>query len=309
MSKLPLVSIIIPVFNTGSNCIKLLERLLESSYQNIEIICVDDGSTDDSFKQLQDFAKKHEKIVVKKQKNGGASSARNTGISLARGDFISFIDSDDYVKQDFIKKLVDSFQDKTTMIASVALQYNRLAKGEIFNDFMKPVRERKKHENVIDYVLYLMRIDGRMYGAVTKLFRRDIIEKNELRFDEKADFAEDTKFVLDYIAAALPYYKKDSKIVFIYEPLYVYNYGTETSTVAKSSLKWKNWQQSYAHLKAWSKKYGGHRARHRRHVIRLRWRISHALAVARANISRKEKLKYSNPVELFFATILLRFRK
>ncbi|MBR6097871.1 glycosyltransferase family 2 protein [Candidatus Saccharibacteria bacterium] len=309
MSKLPLVSIIIPVFNTGSNCIKLLERLLESSYQNIEIICVDDGSTDDSFKQLQDFAKKHEKIVVKKQKNGGASSARNTGISLARGDFISFIDSDDYVKQDFIKKLVESFQDKTTMIASVALQYNRLAKGEIFNDFMKPVRERKKHENVIDYVLYLMRIDGRMYGAVTKLFRRDIIEKNELRFDEKADFAEDTKFVLDYIAAALPYYKKDSKIVFIYEPLYVYNYGTETSTVAKSALKWKNWQQSYAHLKAWSKKYGGHRARHRRHVIRLRWRISHALAVARANISRKEKLKYSNPVELFFATILLRFRK
>lgn len=309
MSKLPLVSIIIPVFNTGSNCIKLLERLLESSYQNIEIICVDDGSTDDSFKQLQDFAKKHEKIVVKKQKNGGASSARNTGISLARGDFISFIDSDDYVKQDFIKKLVESFQDKTTMIASVALQYNRLAKGEIFNDFMKPVRERKKHENVIDYVLYLMRIDGRMYGAVTKLFRRDIIEKNELRFDEKADFAEDTKFVLDYIAAALPYYKKDSKIIFIYEPLYVYNYGTETSTVAKSALKWKNWQQSYAHLKAWSKKYGGHRARHRRHVIRLRWRISHALAVARANISRKEKLKYSNPVELFFATILLRFRK
>lgn len=309
MSKLPLVSIIIPVFNTGSNCIKLLERLLESSYQNIEIICVDDGSTDDSFKQLQDFAKKHEKIVVKKQKNGGASSARNTGISLARGDFISFIDSDDYVKQDFIKKLVDSFQDKTTMIASVALQYNRLAKGEIFNDFMKPVRERKKHENVIDYVLYLMRIDGRMYGAVTKLFRRDIIEKNELRFDEKADFAEDTKFVLDYIAAALPYYKKDSKIIFIYEPLYVYNYGTETSTVAKSALKWKNWQQSYAHLKAWSKKYGGHRARHRRHVIRLRWRISHALAVARANISRKEKLKNSNPVELFFATILLRFRK
>ena len=282
---------------------------MESSYQNIEIICIDDGSTDDSFKQLQDFAKKHEKIVVKKQKNGGASSARNTGISLARGDFISFIDSDDYVKQDFIKKLVDSFQDKTTMIASVALQYNRLAKGEIFNDFMKPVRERKKHENVIDYVLYLMRIDGRMYGAVTKLFRRDIIEKNELRFDEKADFAEDTKFVLDYIAAALPYYKKDSKIVFIYEPLYVYNYGTETSTVAKSSLKWKNWQQSYAHLKAWSKKYGGHSARHRRHVIRLRWRISHALAVARANISRKEKLKYSNPVELFFATILLRFRK
>ena len=282
---------------------------MESSYQNIEIICVDDGSTDDSFKQLQDFAKKHEKIVVKKQKNGGASSARNTGISLARGDFISFIDSDDYVKQDFIKKLVDSFQDKTTMIASVALQYNRLAKGEIFNDFMKPVRERKKHENVIDYVLYLMRIDGRMYGAVTKLFRRDIIEKNELRFDEKADFAEDTKFVLDYIAAALPYYKKDSKIVFIYEPLYVYNYGTETSTVAKSSLKWKNWQQSYAHLKVWSKKYGGHRARHRRHVIRLRWRISHTLAVARANISRKEKLKYSNPVELFFATILLRFRK
>ena len=309
MSKLPLVSIIIPVFNTGENCINLLGRLLGGTYKNIEIICVDDGSKDDSYEKLREFAKGHDNVIVKKQKNGGPSAARNTGIALAKGDYISFIDSDDYVKQDFIEKLVDSFQDKSTMIASVALQYNRLAKGEMFNDFMTPVRERKKHENVVDYVLYLMRIDGRMYGAVTKLFRRDIIEKNNLRFDEEADFAEDTKFVLDYIAAALPHYKKDSKIVFIYEPLYVYNYGTETSTVAKSALKWKNWQDSYAHLKAWSKKYGGHKARHRRHVVRLRWRVSHALAVARATISRKEKLKYANPVELFFATILLRFRK
>ena len=309
MSKLPLVSIIIPVYNTGENCIKLLERLLESTYKNIEIICVDDGSKDDSYEKLSDFANKYDNIIIKKQKNGGPSAARNTGIELAKGDYISFIDSDDYVKQDFIEKLVNSYNDKSVIIASVALQYNRLAKGEIFNDFMKPVRERKKHENIVDYVLYLMRIDGRIYGAVTKMFKREIIMKNNLRFDEKADFAEDTRFVLDYIAAALPHHKKDGKITFIYEPLYIYNYGTETSTVAKSALKWKNWQSSYAHLKQWSKKNGGRRARHRRHIIKLRWRVSHALAVARANMPRKEKYKYINPVELFFATILLRFRK
>ncbi len=309
MSKSPLVSIIIPVYNTGKQCITLLERLISSTYKNIEIICVDDGSKDDSCKILKDFAKNHSNIIIKSQKNGGPSAARNTGIKIAKGDYISFIDSDDYVQQDFIEQLVKKYEDKDVIIASTALQYNRLATREIHNDFVKKVRARKKNETITEYVLYLMRIDGRMYGAVTKLFRRDIIEKHDLHFDTEMNFAEDTKFVLDYIAAARSAYKKNAKIEFIYDPLYIYNYGTETSTVSKSALKWENWQKSYAHLKAWSKKQNSQKARHRRHIVRLRWRISHALAVGRANIPMQEKKKYANSLEIFFANILLRFRK
>ncbi len=309
MSYLPLVSIIIPVYNTGENCLKLLERLLNSTYTNIEIICIDDGSKDNSYNAIKKFAKNYNNIIVRKQKNSGPSAARNAGIKLAKGEFISFIDSDDYVRQDFIEKLIKSYDDKSVIIASSGIQYNRLIKGKVFNNFVKPVRKRRKHENVADYILYLMRVDGRMYSAVTKLFKREIIVKNNLHFDEKADFAEDTRFVLDYIAAAILQHKKDAKIAFVYNPLYIYNYGTETSTVAKSSLKWENWQNSYIYLKQWSKKNGGHRAPYRRYIIKLRWRVSHALAVARANISHKEKRRYINGVELFFANILVRFRK
>ena len=308
MSKTPLISVVIPVFNTGENCLKLLERLINSSYQNVEIICIDDGSKDNSYELLSDFAKQHSQVIVKKQKNAGPSAARNAGIELATGQYISFIDSDDYVSQDFLEKLLDAYDDKT-LLACTALQYNRVAKGEAHNDFMTRVRARKKHEDIYSYVLYLMRIDGRMYGVINKLFRRDIIEKKKIRFDTSLDFAEDTKFVLDYTAAALPHFKHGCDIKFIYEPLYIYNYGTETSTVAKSSLDWKNWQQSYKNLKDWSKQQNNQRVRRRRHIIKARWRISHMLSVARANISRKEKLKYIDPLRLLIAEVLVKFRR
>lgn len=309
MSKSPLVSVIIPVFNTGKDCIALLEKLLDSTYKNIEIICIDDGSKDDSYKILSDFAKKHGNIVVKTQKNAGPSAARNTGIKLAKGDYISFIDSDDLVAADFIEKLVTEYEKKKVIIASSAIHYNRLKRGKAHDDFTNPSRARKKNETLWEYILYLMRVDGRMYGAVTKLFRRDIVAKNNLEFDTTMDFAEDTKFVLDYIAAAQSHYPEDCEIHFILEPLYLYNYGTDTSTVAKSALKWENWKKSYAELKDWSKKGSGKKIALRRKTVWTRWRVSHALAVARANMPRSEKRKYANPVELFFASLLLKVRK
>ena len=309
MSKSPLVSVIIPVFNTGNDCLKLLDCLLNSTYKNIEIICIDDGSKDDSYKVLSDFAKKHSQVTVKTQKNGGPSAARNTGIKLAKGDYISFIDSDDLVTEDFIERLVTEYEKEKVILASVAIHYNRLKRGKAHDDFTNPSRVRKKNESLWEYILYLMRVDGRMYGAVTKLFRRDIVEKNNLAFDTTMDFAEDTKFVLDYVAAAEPHYPKDCEIHFICDPLYLYNYGTDTSTVSKSALKWQNWKKSYEELQKWSKKGSGKKVGLRRKAVWSRWRVSHALAVARADMSGSEKRKYANPVELFFASLLLKVRK
>ena len=309
MSKSPLVSVIVPVFNTGKVCLKLLEQLLGGTYKNIEIICVDDGSKDDSLKILNDFTKKHDKVIVKTQKNAGPSAARNTGIKLAKGDFISFIDSDDLVSEDFIEKLLNEYLNDKVILACVALHYTRVKRGKAYDDFINPLRARKKNETLREYILYLMRKDGRLYGVITKLFRRDIVIKNNLQFDVTMDFAEDTKFVLDYVTAALPNYPEDCEIHFILEPLYFYNYGTETSTVAKSSLKWQNWKRSYQDLKDWSKKDAGKKVGLRRKAVWARWRVSHALAVARANMPRSEKRKYANPVELFFATMLLKVRK
>ncbi|MBR2708884.1 glycosyltransferase family 2 protein [Candidatus Saccharibacteria bacterium] len=104
----PLVSIIVPVYNVGEYVLKCLESLTNQSYERIEIIAVDDGSTDGSGETCDEFAKKDKRIKVFHKKNGGLSSARNFGIKKAKGDYICLVDSDDYVKKDFVKKLVNA---------------------------------------------------------------------------------------------------------------------------------------------------------------------------------------------------------
>jgi glycosyltransferase involved in cell wall biosynthesis len=304
----PLISVIIPVYNTGKACVALLEALLGSTHKKIEIICVDDGSKDDSLKLLEGFAKNHSKVKVFSQKNAGPSAARNTGIKHALGQYAVFIDSDDMIEPEFLSELLKAYSDDT-ILACTSLLYNRLAIGESYPIYTKRMRAHKKNESIKDYVLYLLRYDGRLYGVINKLFRLDIIRDNNLEFDTSIRFAEDTNFVLDYIDAATKYYNKSYNIGFIYKPLYIYNYGTETSTVAKSSLSWDGWQKSFEKLRDWASSENNLTARTRLFLVWLRWKISHALNVQRANIPKKEKLKYAGRLELFFARLVLLVRK
>lgn len=305
--KKPLVSIIIPVFNTGKACLELLDALQLSTYKNIEIICIDDGSKDDSYKLLRNYATKHKNMTVRTQKNAGPSAARNAGIKLATGDFIAFIDSDDLVDKTYIEKLVSAYDDKT-ILACTALQYNRLALNKSYPDFMKQLRDKKPNESIKDYVLYIMLRDGRLYSSVNKLFRKDIIANFDLQFDASLNFAEDTKFVLDYINAIISKCPEYTTIKMVYEPLYIYNYGTETSTVSKSSLDWKNWRKSYENLNAWLGTKPSLVARWRRFLILCRWKISHALAVARSKKSFRDKCRHENPIVLLGAELIVRIR-
>ena len=97
------VSVIIPVYNVERYVKKCIRSILDQSYQNIEIIIVDDGSIDDSYNVCTDLQKESpDKIKLFKKENGGLSSARNYGLLRAQGEYISFVDSDDIVSQDFI---------------------------------------------------------------------------------------------------------------------------------------------------------------------------------------------------------------
>lgn len=306
--KSPLVSIIIPMYNTGSSCLKLLKVLQKSTYRNVEIICIDDGSTDDSFNIINKYTKDKNNITLKKQKNAGASAARNAGLNFAKGEWIAFIDSDDLVDKTFVEKLIFAY-DENTILVNTALLYNRIASKTSIPDFMKEIRPKEEKESIKEYVVYSMLQDGRMYGVINKLFRRDIIVENGLHFDTSLNFAEDTKFVLDYINAAIKYYSDDATIKSIYEPLYIYNFGTETSTVAKSSLEWSNWKKSYKNFSVWANGCGTFKMKVRKYLIWCRWRISHALAVARSEMPSNKKKKYLNPLELFLANTLLIIRR
>lgn len=277
----PLVSVVIPVWNTGESVKKLINKLFSQTYKNLEVIAVDDGSSDDSLRILQDLAKNNAQLKVIHQKNAGASAARNAGIERAQGKYVFFIDSDDDVAEDFVEKLVRRLEsDPEIDLVATGVRFNKLRERTTADVYTKPHHTRRPKERKADYLLGLLIRDGRMYGAVNKVFRLKPIKELGLKFEEGRDFAEDTKFVLDYLE------RTSGEIGLIFEPLYVYNFGTDTSTVKSSSTIWENWEKSYADLKNWVKSVSAGKihlkSRMLLGLVKLRWHVSHYRAKKRS---------------------------
>ena len=97
------VSVIIPVYNVEKYLCKCLDSVVNQTLRDIEIICVDDGSTDSSWEILKEYAQRDDRIKLIHKENGGLSSARNVAMQVAKGDYIGFIDSDDWIDLDFTK--------------------------------------------------------------------------------------------------------------------------------------------------------------------------------------------------------------
>ena len=100
----PKVSIIIPVYNVEKYLKKCLDSVINQTLKDIEIICIDDGSTDSSYTILNEYAQKDNRFVILKQKNNGAGAARNKGIEIAKGEYLYFLDSDDFVDITLLEK-------------------------------------------------------------------------------------------------------------------------------------------------------------------------------------------------------------
>ena len=117
MTQKSLISIIIPVYNTEQYLSKCLDSVINQTYKNLEIIVIDDGSTDNSGKICDEYALKDNRIKVVHKQNAGVSSARNIGLDIARGEYIAFIDSDDYIELDMYESLLkissENFSDVT----------------------------------------------------------------------------------------------------------------------------------------------------------------------------------------------------
>ncbi len=262
------VSIIVPIYNTEKYLKRCLDSIIDQTYQNLEIILVNDGSTDNSEKIAKEFAKKDHRIKLISQPNSGQSSARNTGIKKATGEYIGFVDSDDKINPKFVENLLQLYSNNTS-IAVCGHQYNRLKEGTSKNLYQSELKPRHKNESQKAYILKLLVKDGRMYSCNNKLFKSDVIKEQKIHFDEKLNFAEDTKFVLDYLKYA------KGEIAYTPNPLYIYNYGTETSTIRKTAANWKNWQNSYKNLKKWLGKNPTAIEKFWLHLVYLRWHISY----------------------------------
>ena len=318
------ISVIIPVYNTGKDAVKLALAIAKGNYKNLEIIIVDDGSTDESTKLLKEFARQYKlkfkgkkvpEIKVFEKENGGVSTARNFGLEKATGKFIAFTDSDDSVDKDFHKKLAAALKkyeeykskDLKVALAVCGVHYKRLNTKHEKDIYCNEIKGRAPDETFREYVLRVMYTDGRLYAVSNKLFRADIIKHFNIRFDETMSFAEDTKFTLEYLAAADRVHYR--QIEYVLEPLYHYNFGTPTSIVGDSSLSWGNWLKSYNDFEKFIGKKRSKRAEKYLHRIFMRWKVSHSLAVARSRQSFGHKVQHVGLPKLVAAEVIIKFRR
>lgn len=211
-----LVSIIIAVYNAQEYLGECLEALLQQSYKNIEILLVDDGSTDDSYKICTKYANKYSSVQVYQKKNEGSASARNLGLEYASGEYIIFVDADDTVAVDYIEKLHLTIQGYDVVICG----FDRFDETGIQVKKILDVVGEVSKEFVYEHTFSSNMITG---AAWNKLFRADIIRENDLKFSREIFKSEDTLFAAEYYAYCKNY-------VYIPENLYHYRMNPQSKT-------------------------------------------------------------------------------
>jgi len=177
MNSKPVISVIIPMYNAEKYVEKCIESLIKQTYQNLEIIIVNDGSTDGSKEVCEKYTQKDSRITLINTENRGAGSARNTGIDIAKGKYISFIDSDDYVCNDYYERFYNMIQ-KTD--ADIAIgRYQRVSEHETMQFINSgKIKERTNMEELL--VLYGEDEDKYINAVLVtnKLFKRELFEDN-----------------------------------------------------------------------------------------------------------------------------------
>lgn len=187
------ISIIVPIYNTEKYLHKCIDSIIAQSYTNIEIILVDDGSTDNSPSICDDYAKKDERIVVVHKRNGGLSSARNAGLDVAIGDYVGFVDSDDYISKDMYKTLVENMPADETALSNI-MCVRADETGKIWPSSVPHTSDVTISS--IDFIKELMMHTGDV-SVCTKLFPKQIFEK--VKFSE-GSLNEDLLFMLDVLS-------------------------------------------------------------------------------------------------------------
>ena len=227
-----LISVIIPVYNVDKYLSQCIESVLRQTFLNLEILLIDDGSTDGSGNICDQYAMKDNRIQVVHKINGGVSSARNVGLELANGEFIAFIDGDDFVSENYIESLYRNLKENNSDMAFCEYAYYKNGFVKFAQNIsLEKIRVDKQSKEFISFFKRFISnkntLMGRCWGG---LYKKEII--SSIRFNSEIKIAEDLLFVLQAILNA-------EFLSFISEKLYFYRVNNQSAlrTYKKSYLQ------------------------------------------------------------------------
>lgn len=211
------ISIIVPIYNAEKYIKNCIDSVLNQDYSDFELLLIDDGSKDESLTIIRDYAQMDSRIKVTSQKNQGVSCARNTGINLATGDYITFLDSDDQYRPNFLSRMLEAIN--KTNADLVISGFINIPSGEEITKATQIYNTVSEIEK--DYVFF--RETGLLNVPWNKIFRRSLITK---LFPSNVSLGEDLLFVYDYLANC-------NKVCFICDCLYLYTIPNDEGLTKK----------------------------------------------------------------------------
>lgn len=212
------VSVIIPIYNAEKYLKQCLNSLIKQSFQDFEVIMINDGSNDKSLDICYEYEVKDHRFKTINKNNSGVSSARNDGIHAAKGDWITFVDSDDSVCSDFLQNLINASNENIDFVQSGVNYVNdegHIDKIECLEDKMLNIKENPKD-------FFVQATLPRITGPMAKLYKANLIKEHHVLFDTTLSYGEDRDFNLRYIS----YCKHTKSITYVG---YNYNIGNPNS--------------------------------------------------------------------------------
>lgn len=220
---IPKLSVIIPVYKAELYLNRCINSVLDQTFQDFEILLINDGSPDHSGDICDEYSRKDNRVRVFHKENGGVSSARNVGLKEAKGEWIGFVDSDDWIEKDFFANIIDALL-KYNLVDVVLFGYTKEIAPDVF--VSKRSNCQSKVFNVDDESLVGL-FESQVWNY---FFKKDIIKNNGFLFDESISYAEDVLFIVDYLSCA-------KNICYLNIASYIYNDFNISSTTYISVKK------------------------------------------------------------------------